>query len=133
MSARSSLKSGCVIIISGKILMVKQKQSGYWGFPKGHLEVNESLEECAIRETAEECGLIVKQPDFKYQIKIKDVNLFIVEKFTPGNMQIDTAEITDVKWFDIANIALLHTSLITKIAIKKIKNYYVYELGEKEK
>ena len=32
---------------------------GMWGFPGGHLEGGESFEECAIRETEEETGIIL--------------------------------------------------------------------------
>jgi 8-oxo-dGTP pyrophosphatase MutT (NUDIX family) len=34
------------------------KRNGFWDIPKGKLELNESIETCAIREIEEECGLI---------------------------------------------------------------------------
>jgi 8-oxo-dGTP pyrophosphatase MutT (NUDIX family) len=34
------------------------KRNGLWDIPKGKLEKNESIEECAVREIEEECGLI---------------------------------------------------------------------------
>ena len=49
-------KAGCIVLdINNKTiaLVYREKQNDY-SFPKGHLEENESLEECAIRETAEE-------------------------------------------------------------------------------
>ncbi len=33
------------------------KRNGIWDIPKGKLEINESIEACAIREIEEECGL----------------------------------------------------------------------------
>jgi 8-oxo-dGTP pyrophosphatase MutT (NUDIX family) len=39
--------------------------SGYWNFPGGLLENNESLVMAAIRETQEEIGVIVKPDDFR--------------------------------------------------------------------
>ncbi len=39
----------------GKYLMIKR--SGRYDLPKGHLEVGESLEECAMREVEEETGV----------------------------------------------------------------------------
>jgi len=49
-------KAGCILINTKDktiALVYRQKQMDY-SFPKGHLEDGESLEECAIRETAEE-------------------------------------------------------------------------------
>lgn len=39
-----------------KILLILQR-NGYWGFPKGHAEKNESEIEAAKRETCEEAGI----------------------------------------------------------------------------
>ena len=33
------------------------KRNGFWDIPKGKLELNESIETCAIREIEEECGV----------------------------------------------------------------------------
>ncbi len=51
-------KAGCILIdISNKkIGLIYRKQYNDYSFPKGHLEPNETLEECAIRETEEETG-----------------------------------------------------------------------------
>jgi len=39
-----------------EVLIIKDSY-GNWGFPKGHVEANESLEAAAIRECQEETGL----------------------------------------------------------------------------
>ena len=50
-------------------LLVKAKDDGYCGFPKGHVEVNESEEETALRETREETSVNVQiHSNFRYEI-----------------------------------------------------------------
>ncbi len=41
--------------MNGHILAMRR--NGRWDLPKGHLEEGESIEQCAAREVAEECGL----------------------------------------------------------------------------
>ena len=42
-----------------EILLVRHIKSGYWSFPKGHVEEGETEEETARREIKEETGLDV--------------------------------------------------------------------------
>lgn len=49
-------KAGCILINkeNKSVAIVYRDKQNDFSFPKGHLEENETLEECAIRETAEE-------------------------------------------------------------------------------
>lgn len=50
-------------------LLIKSKDDGYCGFPKGHVESDESEEETAIRETLEETSICVLiNSSFRYEI-----------------------------------------------------------------
>lgn len=46
-------------IINGEVryLLIKNRRSNHWGFPKGHMEKGETREETAIREVLEETGV----------------------------------------------------------------------------
>lgn len=56
---------GVFIVKDNKILLGKRKnahEEGTWSLPGGHLEFNETIEECAIREVKEETNLEVSNP-----------------------------------------------------------------------
>ncbi len=55
-------KAGCILINQQQreIALVYRKKQNDYTFPKGHVELGETLEECALRETAEEAGRTCK-------------------------------------------------------------------------
>ena len=57
-------------IINGQVrfLLIKNKRSANWGFPKGHMERGENEHETAYREVLEEAGIRIRfMPDFRYK------------------------------------------------------------------
>jgi len=63
MNDRPLVGVAVIVIKNGKVLLGKRKNShgdGTWAFPGGHLEFNETLEECAQREIREETGITIK-------------------------------------------------------------------------
>ncbi|MBQ7638625.1 MAG: NUDIX domain-containing protein [Clostridia bacterium] len=55
-----------------RFLLIKNKRSNNWGFPKGHMEKGETREETAIREVLEETGVHIKiYENFSYESKYK--------------------------------------------------------------
>ena len=44
-----------------RFLLIKNKRSCHWGFPKGHVEKDETDEETAKREVLEETGLMLTE------------------------------------------------------------------------
>ena len=61
-----------VRIAGGGVVFDKKKnvllifRNGKWDLPKGHLDKNEHIEDCAIREVEEECGII--QPKIQEEL-----------------------------------------------------------------
>jgi len=68
MDKKPKVGVGVIVIKDNKVLLGKRKGShgeGSWCFPGGHLEFNESLENCAKRETLEETGIEIKNIRFE--------------------------------------------------------------------
>lgn len=88
-----------------RFLLIKNKRSAHWGFPKGHIEVGETSQETAIREVLEETGLKIQildnfqsVSDYKIQGKIeKSVTIFIAKALT-NNIKLQEEEIDDYIW-----------------------------------
>lgn len=91
-----------------QFLIIKNLNSGYYGFPKGHIEGKESDAQTAIREVFEETGIQIKlkSPDFvakTYRFKVdgividKTVKYFLAEAI---NTQIthQVEEIIEASW-----------------------------------
>ena len=60
---------GIAVIVTkrDRVLLGRRKSShgsGTWAFPGGHLEFNESIEDCAKREVFEETGIQIKNLRF---------------------------------------------------------------------
>lgn len=76
-------KAGCILINveTKKVALVYREAQNDYSFPKGHLEDNETLVECAIRETAEEtkrdCVLLEKEP------------IYIMNYITPSGEDVE--------------------------------------------
>jgi 8-oxo-dGTP diphosphatase len=64
---RPKVGMGIYICRDGKVLLgmrCGKNGPGYWCPPGGHLEMRETWEECAKRETLEECGLEIANVRF---------------------------------------------------------------------
>lgn len=108
---RPKIGVGVIIIKENKILLGKRKNAhgdGTWSFPGGHLEFNEEIEACAIREVKEETNISIKnlrKLTFTNDMFEKEgkhyVTLFIIAEFDSGevkNMEPDKCELWD--WFE---------------------------------
>lgn len=54
--------AGVIVFARGEddyCTLLVQHRDGHWGFPKGHIETNESVEQAALRELHEETGLAI--------------------------------------------------------------------------
>lgn len=114
-----------------EILLVRSSHESdqKWGIPKGHLEEGETLEECAVREIFEECGVEAKllmelTPVFSFNgSENKILNSWICIQECDAKPQPMADDIKKCDWFSVKKLPKIHSYQIEQIdsAIKIIK------------
>ena len=90
-----------------RYLLIKNKRSSNWGFPKGHVERGETNEQTAIREVLEETGIHIEiLPSFAYKAEYtihgnieKSVTIYLARTDDTQTI-IQREEIEDYIWLD---------------------------------
>ena len=112
-----------------KFLLVRER-SGFWCFPKGHMEAGESEQETALREVKEETGITVK--DIKYLgsdfVQGKELlMLTYLAYYESGEIEKST-EVEGAAWYNIEDaLCELNEDSIGKRVVKKVLKEIGYE------
>ncbi|MGN0487465.1 MAG: bis(5'-nucleosyl)-tetraphosphatase [Acutalibacteraceae bacterium] len=113
-----------------KYLLIRNRRSAHWGFPKGHIEPGETDRETAIREVLEETGLhitilpdFLKKSEYTIQGKIeKSVSIFLAQTDeTEYKLQVE--EIEECGWFDYDRALTILNYENDKIILNEAKKY----------
>lgn len=104
---------------------------GHWGIPKGHVELDETEEETAIREVFEETGISSYViPGFRETITyspkenvLKDV-IFFIGKPNDDNLTPQLTEVSEAKFIEINKGIDLITHIDEKQLLNKAIKYY---------
>ena len=103
---------GAIVFNDNKVLLVESLE-GVWGFPKGHVEANESEKMTALREVKEETNqdiMIVSDKRFEIAYKVKEtidktVVYFIAKKASDAPLIAQMEELKQVAFVDKNEVA----------------------------
>jgi len=91
-----------------EILLIRHVKSGYWSFPKGHIEDGETELETAVREIKEETGLDVfvdtgfrEIVTFSPRRDAQKTVVYFVAKAKSHEISPQASEISETKWVEI--------------------------------
>ena len=113
-----------------EILLIKHIKSGYWSFPKGHMEAGETEVETAQREILEETSIEVFIDDgFRETVTFsprrdtfKEV-VYFVAKAKNYNFEPQQDEIAEIKWIEIGQAQSFLTFDNDKMIVNKAKAF----------
>jgi 8-oxo-dGTP diphosphatase len=104
---RPKVGIGVIVRRNNKILFGKRigaHGTGTWSLPGGHLEFNETFEQCARRETYEEAGIKVKNirfltvtNDISKKEKVHYITVFMTAEYSSGKVRVMEPEKTE-RW-----------------------------------
>ncbi|WP_278557920.1 bis(5'-nucleosyl)-tetraphosphatase [Limosilactobacillus vaginalis] len=93
------------------LLLESQNKGHFWGFPKGHVEGNETLEETAKREIKEETQLVLPI-DTSFHVYTeydlpngnrKQMTLYTADLTQSEDIHLQAEEIKNCSWFNYAD------------------------------
>lgn len=131
-------ESSCGAIVYREIfgevryLLIKNKRSLNWGFPKGHMERGENEKETAYREVLEEAGIRIRfMPDFRFkseysiQGRIEKKVIIFLATTDDTTTTIQREEIEEYLWlkYDKAMSSLKFPN--DKVLLRKANEYLI--------
>ncbi len=113
-----------------EILLIKHIKSGYWSFPKGHVEKGETEEETARREIKEETNIDVYiDPGFRETVTYsprkdtrKDV-VYFAARARNYDYKPQPQEIAEIRWVEIGQAHNLLAYDNDKLIANKAKSF----------
>ena len=97
-----------------QILLIQPKGHKEWGFIKGKIELDETITECAKRETLEETTIDILinnlEDYFEQKNKRKDVGIFLINTKTLNlkSIKLQKGEVHRIKFFDLESDILIN-------------------------
>ena len=114
-----------------EILLIKHIKSGYWSFPKGHMEDGETEIETAVREIKEETNIDISIDDSSFRETVvfnprrdtrKEVVYFVARALSNDCVPQED-EISDIRWVEIGQAASHLAYDNDKLIVNKVRSY----------
>ena len=105
----------CAIVLvrrGNEVLLIHKPEwtDGRFSIPSGFVDPGESLEECAVREVFEETGIEIRNLRYvgsqNWPFPSSLMSGFTAD-YAGGELQIETAEIDDARWFPVDRLPTL--------------------------
>jgi 8-oxo-dGTP pyrophosphatase MutT (NUDIX family) len=113
-----------------EILLIRHIKSGYWSFPKGHVEGDETEVETAIREIKEETNIdVLVDSGFRETVCFsprRDTSktvVYFVAKAISADVKPQVEEISETKWVEIGQAISYLTYDNDKLIVNKAKAF----------
>lgn len=115
-----------------KVLLIQrgnEPYKGHWAFPGGFMNIDETAEQCALRELEEETGLkdVKVEQFYTFTDVYRDPRERVISIAYYGKIQLSNVkgsdDADDAQWFsldEIPNLAFDHDLVLSK-ALEKIK------------
>jgi ADP-ribose pyrophosphatase YjhB (NUDIX family) len=119
---------------SGRVLLVRDADTNLWAAIGGAVEPDESPAQCAVREAAEEAGVVVRLgvilgvlggPEYRMVYPNGDRTSYVSTVFEAtvvgGTPEPDGEETTEVAWWSPGSLPLDETSAFTRALLRDVR------------
>ncbi|MBO5265723.1 MAG: NUDIX domain-containing protein [Ruminiclostridium sp.] len=113
-----------------EILLIRHIKSGYWSFPKGHVEAGETEAETAMREIKEETNVdVLIDTGFRETVSFsprRDTSktvVYFVAKALNSDTKPQEEEISEIRWVEIGQALSYLTYDNDKLVVTKAKAF----------
>ena len=117
---------GIIPIQEGKVFLVRHKNGGHWGFPKGRPELGETPLETAKRELFEETGLSVVDLISDEPIVEERTSklVYFFPALVEGVLSLQTKEISEGQWVTPQEVVEKLTYPEAKAVGEKLRHFF---------
>jgi len=104
---RPGVGIGVVVLRGREVLLVRRRHhgAGSWATPGGYLDPGEGFEACAVRETEEETGVRIADPEVVavandvHEDGKHNVTVWLAARIEAGEARVASDELDAVAWF----------------------------------